>query len=681
VSKPKPKRRRPTRHVQKQAPKVSVSAPRPPRNKKYVVFIVVAVLAGIPFSLGKYIELSMPGPWDSGAYVYSAKHILEGAQIGVEEQPSAQPGTLLVNILGVGLFGFNDTGPKLIQMLLQAAALVLMFVAMRKLFGALAAAVGVIIASTYLSAPLLAKFGNVKEQYMIAFMVMGMSCFVLYQLGGKWWLCMLAGAFVAWGPLFKQTGMSAIAAIGLFVLVQLGLRRAGWKRTGSDILLLAAGAAIGLLPVYIWLACIGAPVGYWPYSFASKPIVSAFEGGAYVEPENKPLDVETDDNAVEEKSEEGGSPFVDLLPGYVRDSWKILRPEHRGQPAIRVLRHYWLLILPISLAAGAVLARLAKRLLRRTAALPAESKKPYDRFVLLFAVWWFFDMAFVWVSPRSYEQYYLPLNASGAMLGGYLVALYSDRLRTAVTKTKWLVVGLIGLWVMIFMSWHIFFGIEKSPYTGRAYGAKQRGYVQRLQEAAHVNQTNGKQPWQQVGQYIRQHSTEKDKIYVWGWYPGIYVAAQRLSPVPKAFEGSMHIISPQELSRRVKQILDAFAEEPPKFIVDTRKRHFPADRPPYELWPIVPKVTGVEREGFVPQDEEYIAAFNKVWMKILRENYGQEEAERYEAMAPFREYIRRNYRLAEPRQYVVTNAGKLLHRMFGEHIVFQRKQDPRGANQ
>jgi len=61
-----------------------------------------------------------------------------------------------------------------------------MFIAMRKLFSTLSAAVGVIIASVYLSAPLIAKFGNVKEQYMIAFMVMGISCLVLYQLGGEY---------------------------------------------------------------------------------------------------------------------------------------------------------------------------------------------------------------------------------------------------------------------------------------------------------------------------------------------------------------------------------------------------------------------------------------------------------------------------------------------------------------
>jgi len=101
--------------------------------KNLVVIVMTAILAGIPFSMGKYFEFNYPGPYDSAGYVYSAKHILDGAKIGVDENPSAHIGTLLVNMLGVWAFGFSETGPKLIQMILQAAALVLMFIAMRKL--------------------------------------------------------------------------------------------------------------------------------------------------------------------------------------------------------------------------------------------------------------------------------------------------------------------------------------------------------------------------------------------------------------------------------------------------------------------------------------------------------------------------------------------------------------------
>ena len=46
------------------------------RKQLLLALGVVVVLAGIPFGLGKYFEFNSPGPFDSGAYVYSAAHIL-----------------------------------------------------------------------------------------------------------------------------------------------------------------------------------------------------------------------------------------------------------------------------------------------------------------------------------------------------------------------------------------------------------------------------------------------------------------------------------------------------------------------------------------------------------------------------------------------------------------------------
>ena len=174
----RPVTRRPDSHRETQGrgrqvrpPKEKLLSPEKQEKVKHiVVLVVIAILAAIPFSLGKYFEFSTPGAWDSGGYVYSAAHILSGAKIGVDEKSSAQLGTLLVNILGVRLFGFSETGPKLMQTILQVTALLLMFITMRKLFGVMAAAVGVIVASIYLSAPLMAQVGNVKEQNIISFM-------------------------------------------------------------------------------------------------------------------------------------------------------------------------------------------------------------------------------------------------------------------------------------------------------------------------------------------------------------------------------------------------------------------------------------------------------------------------------------------------------------------------------
>jgi len=75
-----------------------------------------------------------------------------------------------VNMVGVKLCGFSETGPIFIQAILQAAALIMMFIAAKKLFGTFPAGISVIVASIYLSAPTISKFGNVKEQFMIAFL-------------------------------------------------------------------------------------------------------------------------------------------------------------------------------------------------------------------------------------------------------------------------------------------------------------------------------------------------------------------------------------------------------------------------------------------------------------------------------------------------------------------------------
>ena len=194
-----------------------------------VSVVITVILGGIPFGLGKYIEFNSPGPFDSGAFVYSAKHLLSGAQWGVDTHSSARPNTLLANVLGVAMFGFNETGPKLIQMLLQLGALGFMFIALRKVFGSVASVVGTTVAAIYLSAPLIAKFGNVKEQFMVAFMVISVSCFIISQLTGRWWWSLVTGIFAVNIYYFKQTGLSVIAAIVVYMVVSIAVAPKKWR--------------------------------------------------------------------------------------------------------------------------------------------------------------------------------------------------------------------------------------------------------------------------------------------------------------------------------------------------------------------------------------------------------------------------------------------------------------------
>ena len=640
MSKSARKRRPVKKHV---APpkKVSLSPERRERTKRMVVLAAVAVLAAIPFALGKYFEFGSPDPWDSSSYVYSAKHVLDGAEIGVEEIPSAHIGTLLVNMLGVALFGYAETGPICIQMALQLAALAVMFVALRRLYGVCAAAVAVIITSVYLSAPVISQGGNVKEQYMIAFMVLGISFYVLQQMGGKWWYAILAGAFLSWAPLFKPTGISALGGIGLFVIVQPLLRHRTWKQTGTDILLLFTGALVAIGPLYVWIWGWKVDLNP-PYYFFWESLVNYLPFG----PKADPADVAAD---------------------YIVYSRKLV-PFSQQHPM--VLRFYRVLMLPIALALAAIVARLV--FLIRPKLLGREMQdRMTHRFVLLFAGWWILDMALVWVSPRSYKQYYLPLNASAAMLGAYFIDVYARKFRAARNKTPWVALGLLGLLVMIGMSWHIFFGLRRSPFGGNKLTTPAYGYAQKWEEVASFRKYG--RPWEAAGDYIRSHSEPTDTMYVWGWFPGIYVRAERFSAAAKAC--FIPRTTPDKLAEIVGDLIAQFEQRKPKFIVDSRKRHIPTNRPPYELWPIGQFADKNVR--FLPLDQRIVEDYDQMYERFLRERYDEEEAKRYEVLVPLRAYVMENYDVVEPQRYRAVRSAlglpTLMHESFGVHIVFVRK--------
>jgi hypothetical protein len=441
-----------------------------------------------------------------------------------------------------------------------------------------------------------------------------------------------------------------------------------------------AGAVVTMTPICAWYASMKTPLYYWPYSFVLGPVFKL--AGAdlkYVadtgQPEQEPV------AQVKEAPKADDSLILKLLPGYVSDRWRMLGSAERKEALRRVLRYYGVLILPIALAFGAILARAVVLLRGRRPGSKSPADEVPGRFVLLFGLWWFFDMAFVCISPASYEQYYLPLNASSAVLGGYLVGLYAYRLRTDRDGPRWVVLGLVGLLVMIVLSWNIFFGLLEYPHNGTPSLNPQtgepvriKGYLQKWQEIA----ANGQYEWAQVGNYIRQNSQPADPIYVWGWIPGIYVQAQRMSPTPKAFEGMMHTLPPAQLAERVQEILAAFDKKPPKFIVDTRKIHFPWTRPPLELWPsvgngirLLPSLPrdrnqlsnlllrtlniqpsdliqpgGPNKEAFLRPDlPDTINRHDAAFEKMLRESVGPDEALRYEAMRPLRAYVMKNYQI------------------------------------
>lgn len=620
-----------------------------------MVTAVVCLVILTPFCIGKYCELSVPGAFDSGANVYSAHRVLEGAVIGSEEVPSAKVGTLLLNMLGIKLFGYHDFAPKLVQGIFQLLAIAAIYLACRKFFGKFAAFIAAFSASFYASAPVIAKYGNVKEEFMAAFAAIGIAALIAYYCTERKLFAVIAGGFIGWAPLFKVTGFAAGGAAALLWLLCLALKWRGLKQSLADLALLAAGFALITGPVWLWLGA-GHIQMSTPYDSALAVIGIHTEAPAASETRAKVKQAEAKVASPTEP------PAKNIQQGYAERT-RSARGYDKQAPVI--MRYYGVVIFPIALAVASIIA-LKARFIReqlRTKRLPLAA--PQDIAGLLLCLWWLIDMSLVWVSTRPYEEYYIPLTVSGSFFGAYAIwklCSFTEKKGSAFSVSLKAVVCAVMM-IMIAPVWG---GLKRSPYSGKPYdenGTLKRGYVQRLEEVRRFKKQVP--PWVIVGKFINVNTAPDDRIYVWGWYPGIYVVAERSSTYKKAFESEMHTRAPETIKMMARGYVRSFEKYKPKYIVDSRKIHFPYDRPPLEFWPATPN-------GFLPADERVVAMYEEQYAAQLADKIEPAEAERFAALADLRRYIRENYEIVYEKEYSFTPRGPV-NRRFGNMVVFRRK--------
>ncbi len=700
------------------SPTVQIKSSPPRYYGLFIEILAVLILAGIPFGMGKFFEFNQPDPFDGGAYAYSAWHLHQGGKLNVDEFSAARPGTLLANYLGVVMFGYSELGPEIIQMILQLASLGIMFYTLRRCFGKVAAVLCTTLASIYLSAPLIAKFGNVKEQFMIPFMIAS-ACFLMLAIQTqrkRFWISV--GACVVWPFYFKPVGLSIFFAAGILVILPAIFRRQALRQAAIRLLMLSAGAIAGIIPLavfFIWQDCLREIVYTTPVYFIKLSVViaivilvipSLFDFWKKADITNKLKTVHkrywiigaggfvaayligTGTVYFQRDAIQGdvagyldATPFVALpvhsytfLENFLSRFWTSLGTQDFYVTSSRklmgfkeqapiVFRYCRILNLPILFALVSTAAGLIHLILQwKKKSWKLEAP---EQILLLLASWWLIDMAFIWISPRSYEQYYLPMCASAAMLGGYGIWRFMEHLNPVRSITGRFLAP-AALLVMTALVWPILAGITHSPFSGQAYGQRSRGYVQSWESTRAKLRENEVDPWEQLSDYIRTHSGSDDRIYVWGWYPGIYVRAQRLSASSQAFEGNMHIMPPTSLSITVRQILGGFSRHSPRFIADGRKREFPWNVPPLELWPEwilppqnqlrIPKEMEGQYRGFLSTEKNKIDKYESKYSSFLA-NDSPEEAERFEAMKPFRDYVMQNYKVIG---------------VFGSHVLFER---------
>lgn len=715
------KRRRPGLASSSRTPaSLKVASP----NWKTPLFIFLALsLAALPFAYGKYLEFGTNDAYDSGLNVYDAHRILQGEKIGDTIFPSARPATLLVNIIGVGMFGYSETGPKLIQAVMQLTALGLMFYALWRLYGYGPATLALVLAAFYLSCPPYAKFGNVKEQYMIACMMVAASTLLLRQMGGRWgWILICGGAAINI-YFFKPTGASFLAAMAIYLFARPLLKRQSWKALGVDLGGLVVGALIGLLPLIVlsvnqdnlkWL--VNASPLKFVLNMSATPTQAAESVGKRQTPGTQ-SDAQTDTEAPGIFQSVVGK----LFGSYVSSSHGATTFKSQAK---RVFGYYKSFIVPIGFSLLVILQGLlcTGRWLtgwsrRRDDKLREEANGApvalRDNAAFFFAIWWLLDMLFVWVSARGYVQYYLPLNASAAMLTAH--ALHKRDRRTAG------VLSLLGLWLVLDV---VFTAVTSEGFdtalTPKGFGRHMMIYAipfvavlilyivlrrKRIRMPALVplaalgtmlfawngdnlsmfqkrvgdlNNRQSPQVWEQIGHYLQDNSREDEGAYVWGWMPGIYVQARRYNPASKPAYGTMHTDSVCRVKAVVQKTVNELKNEPPRYIVDARKFHFPYyTHPNMDLWPrwrdkdrrklyleyhpqqprpaiahafMSAAEFGLRQEAYFQQVEELtrqlLLAKHKSEGMLDEENarrQAQLEKQRHQALAPLRTYLMENY--------------------------------------
>ena len=202
--------------------------------------------------------------------------------------------------------------------------------------------------------------------------------------------------------------------------------------------------------------------------------------------------------------------------------------------------------------------------------------------------------------------------------------------------------------------------------------------------------------WEALSKMVAERSVETDTLYVWGWYPGIYVMSQRDSASSSAVYGNMHSDPPDRVGRTIEGIVGNLEKAPPKFIIDAQKSHYPYyDHPNFYLWP-----RGLVAENRMAYASSTPSALEKEqsmqWVEErsytlmtaaghangpIAEDRARElarlERSRHEAMLPLREFLMEHYNPIYP----VSEIGL---QFYGNNIpsldstmhIFQRKDSP-----
>jgi 4-amino-4-deoxy-L-arabinose transferase-like glycosyltransferase len=188
-----------------------------------------------------------------------------GGSVSIDKPPV----DLWLQVASVKLFGFGSTSLKLPQALAGTAAVGLLYVPVRRVFG-VAAGLGAALALAVMPIEVITARSDTMDAVMMLLLVVALLCIVeACARGSVGWLLATAAAL---GVAFDVKLLESVVALpGLGLIALLGFRRA--KSTGAlrgRVLPLAGAAAVFVVVALAWLtATLAFPAHERPYAIGS----------------------------------------------------------------------------------------------------------------------------------------------------------------------------------------------------------------------------------------------------------------------------------------------------------------------------------------------------------------------------------------------------------------------------
>ena len=437
--------------------------------------------------------LQIPLERDEGEFAYMGQLMLQGIPPYLLAYNMKLPGIYAAYALVMAIFGQTITGIHLGLMVVNASAIVLLFLLTRRLFDDTSAVVAAASYALLSLSPSVLGTSAHATQFIVPFALGGTILLLRALDSGKYKVLFLSGVLYGLAFLMKQHAVFfSVFAVIFFVWTLVGTRPVDWKRlaTGSILLMIASVIPFIVTCVVLYVAGVFSTFWFWTVTY--------------------------------------GSQYVSEVPL----SQAVQRLMMFAPRAIKPWGWVW------AMAGIGLTAIFWNKVVR--------SKWPFLTGVVLFS--------FLTICPGFYfrSHYFVTLLPAVALLAGVAVSamgqFLSDRRMPSVVKMLPGLVMTASLIGPIILLSNFFFRSTPGQACRMMYGMNP--FPESIE----------------IGEYIRKHSAQEDRIAIMGSEPQLYFYTNR-----KSATGYLYVyglMEPQNYAHTMQaEMIREIEETRPKYAV------------------------------------------------------------------------------------------------------------------